>query len=117
MCPGFLMIFVKRSSANGASRLWSSGGDIDIGEAARYGLNFLLRTDYAPRENLIKLFSGDDDFSSDSDMIDRTFCALRVWAVVKPKEMKAWIATIKEADMRKALTWLLEHPWGTGPKK
>ena len=21
------------------------------------------------------------------------------------------------AEMRKALTWLLEHPWGTGPKE
>ena len=35
----------------------------------------------------------------------------------KLREMKAWIATIKEPDMRKALTWLLEHPWGTGPVK
>ena len=90
---------------------------VDVGEAARYGLDLMLRTDFAPRENLIKLFSGDDAFSSDADMIDRTFCALRVWAVVKPREMKAWITTQKDADMRKALTWLLEHPWGTGPKE
>jgi hypothetical protein len=47
-------------------------------------------------------------------MIDRTFCALRVWAVVKPDEMKKWIATLDDAEMRKALTWLLEHPWGIG---
>jgi hypothetical protein len=89
----------------------------DIGEAARYSLDFMLRYDYAPRENLIKLFSGDDKFSSDWDMIDRTFCALRVWAVVRPNEMKTWIATIKDAEMRKALTWLLNNPWGTGPKE
>ena len=89
-------------------------GDIDVGEAARYGLDFMLRNKYAPRQNLLKLFSGDDRFASDSDMIDRTFCALRVWAVVKPDEMKAWIATLKDAEMRKALTWLLENPLGTG---
>jgi hypothetical protein len=89
-------------------------GYIDIGESARYGLDFMLKTGYAPRENLIKLFSGDDAFSSDSDMIDRTFCALRMWAVLRPEPMKAWIATQPDADMRKALTWLLEHPWGTG---
>jgi hypothetical protein len=77
----------------------------------------MLRTDYAPRENLIKLFSGDDKFASDGDMIDRTFCSLRVWAVVKPREMKAWIGTLQDAEMRKALTWLLQHPWGTGPKE
>lgn len=89
-------------------------GSIDIGEAARYGLKFMLATDYVPRGNLIKLFSGDDTFSSDSDMVDRTFCALRAWAVVRPEEMKAWIAKQEGEDMRKALTWLLENPWGTG---
>lgn len=89
-------------------------GTIDLGESARYGLHFLLKTGYAPQEDLIKLFSGDDAFSSDSDMIDRTFCALRMWAVLQPEPMKAWIATQPGAEMRKALTWLLEHPWGTG---
>jgi hypothetical protein len=92
-------------------------GDIDIGEAARYGLKFMLATDYAPRGDLIKLFSGDDEYSSDSDMIDRTFCALRTWAVVRPTEMKAWIAKQEGEDMRKALTWLLENPWGTGTEE
>lgn len=86
---------------------------IDIGGSARYGLDFMLTTNYAPRADLIKLFSGDDAFSSDSDMIDRTFCSLRMWAALRPEEMKAWIATQPDADMRKALTWLLEHPWGT----
>jgi hypothetical protein len=92
-------------------------GDIDIGEAARYGLDFMLRNDYAPRENLIKLFNGDDKYSSDSDMIDRTFCALRVWAVVRPDEMKPWVATQKDPKLRAALTWLMENPWGWGPKQ
>jgi len=91
-------------------------GDIDIGEAARYSFNFLRRFNYVPRENLIKLFSGDDAFAVDGDMTDRTFCALRVWAVTRPHEMKPWIATIKDKEMRAALTWLLEHPWG-GPKE
>jgi len=91
-------------------------GDIDIGEAARYGLDFMLRNRYVPRENLIRLFSGDDKYAVDGNMIDRTFCALRVWAVVRPKEMKAWIATQPDKRMRTALTWLLEHPWG-GPGK
>jgi len=92
--------------------LMEAWGDIDIGEAARYGLHFMLATDYAPRENLIKLFSGDDAFGSDSDMIDRTFCALRLWAVLKPDEMRAWIPSQTDPEMRHALTWLLDHPWG-----
>lgn len=94
--------------------LMEQWGMIDIGEAARYGLDFMLRTDYTPRENLLKLFAGDDRFGSDSDMIDRTFCALRMWAVLKPVEMNAWIATRPDFEMRAALTWLLEHPWGHG---
>lgn len=94
--------------------LW---GKVDVGEAARYGLDFMLRTDYAPRASLIKLFAGDDKYSSDSDMIDRTFCALRAWAVFKPDEMRAWIAKQKGSDLRNALTWLLDHPWGTGPEE
>ena len=87
-------------------------GGIDIGETARYGLNFLLRSHYAPPKGLMAFFSGQDVYPDEGGMIDRTFCALRVWAVVKPEEMKAWIATQKDAGMRKALTWLLEHPWG-----
>ena len=33
--------------------------------------------------------SGSDGFTDDA-MADRTFCSLRVWAVVRPKEMEAW---------------------------
>ena len=86
-------------------------GSIDVAKAAPYGFYFMLATDYAPRDRLMRFFSGHDEYPDEGGMIDRTFCALRVWAVVKPKEMKAWIGTIKEADMRKALTWLLDHPW------
>jgi hypothetical protein len=30
--------------------------------------------------------------------------------------MKAWIATEPDPELRKSLTWLLEHPWGTHPE-
>lgn len=97
--------------------LMEQWGDIDIGEAARYGLDFILKTDYTPRENLLKLFAGDDTYGSDSDMIDRTFCALRMWAALRPGEMKGWIATLRDAEMRVSLTWLLENPWGHDPSR
>ena len=92
-------------------------GEIDVGAAARHGFEFMLATDYAPRDRLTRFFSGHDEYPDEGGMIDRTFCALRVWAVVRPKEMKAWIGTLEDAEMRKALTWLLEHPWGTGPEE
>jgi hypothetical protein len=90
---------------------WDS---MDVANAARFGFAYLLRTKYAPRERLIRFFSGEDLYADEGGMIDRTFCALRVWAVVRPEEMRKWIATIKDAEMRKALTWLLENPWGGG---
>lgn len=90
---------------------WDS---MDVAAAARFGFTYLRRTDYAPREGLIQFFSGKNIYGGEDGMIDRTFCALRVWAVVKPEEMKKWIATIKDAKIQKALTWLLDNPWGTG---
>jgi len=92
-------------------------GDVDAGEAARYGFRFLMQQSWCSRENLMRLFSGDDRFSEDSSMVDRTFCALRVWAVLRPEEMRAWIAKQEGKEMRKALTWLLEHPWGGDVKE
>lgn len=89
-------------------------GDIQIGENARYGLDVLQKTEEVPREELLRLFAGDNSVGGDGDVLDRTFCSLRVWAVTRPDEMRAWLATMKDAEMRTALTWLLEHPWGTG---
>jgi hypothetical protein len=91
-----------------------SWGKIDVGEAARYGVDFLMKVDYVPRSQLITLFNGQSqDLTDTGDIIDRTFCCLRVWAVVRPDEMKAWIPTIQDSAMRDALTYILEHPWGT----
>ncbi|QIF01673.1 hypothetical protein [Roseimicrobium sp. ORNL1] len=90
-------------------------GKIDVGEAARYGVDFLMKVDYVPRSRLITLFNGQsEDLTDTGDIIDRTFCCLRVWAVVRPDEMKAWIPSIQDPAMREALTYILEHPWGTG---
>lgn len=98
----------------GCDGIMEQWGAIDIGETARYGLDFLLRTNYPSKDRLIRLFTKGDPTLGDDAMNDRTFCALRVWAVFKPKEMAAWISTLKDADLRKALTWLLNHPWAPG---
>jgi hypothetical protein len=92
--------------------LW---GCIDIDETARFGMKWLLQG-YAPRKGLILFFTGHDIYPDEGNVIDRTFCALRVWAVVRPDEMKKWISTLKDEEIRKALTWLLKNPWGTGPE-
>jgi hypothetical protein len=89
---------------------------ISTSEAARFGFKLLTLTGYAPREGLIRFFSGEDIYAGEDGMVDRTFGALRIWAVMNPSEMRTWISEVEDAEMRKALTWLLEHPWG-GPRK
>jgi hypothetical protein len=91
-------------------------GDVDIGGCARFGIRCLKNSPWVKWEDLRKLFEGDSRFAEDGNVVDRTFCALRVWAVVRPDEMKAWIATEPDPELRKSLTWLLEHPWGTHPE-
>jgi len=86
--------------------------DIDVCDAARYGVNFLTRMDPSHREQFIEYCSGVDMDTKASDMARRTFNALRVWAVVRPNDMKAWIATLNDPKLQKAITWLLNHPWG-----
>ena len=92
-------------------------GDLDIGEAAQFGLNLLLTDLQASRVELLATLRGSDPLQADDGIWDRTFCALRVWAVVRPAEMKKWVETQKGEDMRSALTWLLEHPWGVHQAK
>jgi hypothetical protein len=89
-------------------------GDINIGDAARFGFDFVLNAEFIAREDLIQFFSGDDLFADTGDVLDRTFCSLRVWAVFKPAEMEKWIATLKDPEMKKALTHILLDPWGPG---
>lgn len=89
-------------------------GDADVGTAARWGYDILIKSGYTPRDELLKLFAGDNAFGGDGDVLDRTFCALRVWAATKPEAMRKWIGSLKDLEMRQSLTWLLEHPWGTG---
>ena len=90
-------------------------GHIDIGQCARWGLRYLLSDNSGvPRSSFVALLGGDDAFASDGDVIDRTFCSLRVWAVTRPDEVREWIKTQEGEDLKKALTWLLDHPWG-GP--
>lgn len=91
-------------------------GDINIGETARYGLDVLMKTGDVPRDILMGVFKGGDNYGDvargDGDVMDRTFCSLRVWAALRPAEMKTWLAMMKDDEMREALTWLLENPWG-----
>jgi len=89
--------------------------EVDVGEAARYGVDFLLRTKFLPRENLIKMLSGESEPTGDGDMLALTFSALRVWATLRPKEMQDWIDAMGDTEMRQALMRLSQNPWRPRP--
>jgi hypothetical protein len=90
--------------------------EVDIGGCARFGMRCLKQSPWVKWEDLRVFLSGGEMDSDAGSVLDRTFSALRVWAIVRPSEMKAWIATEPDPELRKALTWLLEHPWGTHPE-
>lgn len=88
--------------------LW---GQVDVGEAARFGLRTMLDGNLVPREELREMYAGKNSGSTDDGIIDRTFCALRVWAVIRPIEVAEWIEK-QDRDMQESLRWLLKNPWG-----
>lgn len=88
-------------------------GSIDVGEAARFGLRTMLADYSVPRQQLIDICEGRASGDIDDGLVDRTICALRVWAVIRPEDMKKWIETIDGSDMQKALRWTVENPWGS----
>ncbi|MGV3663218.1 MAG: hypothetical protein ACO1TE_23805 [Prosthecobacter sp.] len=94
-----------------AGILMEQWGDVDVGECARFGLRVLPHGKWPERQELLNFFRGEADIGDDG-IVDRTFCSLRVWAVVRPAEMRAWLGTLKDKELRESLTWLLEHPWG-----
>ena len=106
---------VRHDVTYGWEPVMEQWGCIDIGEAARYGLDVILRTQYARRDLLLRYFRGEKVLLGDDGMNDRTFCALRTWAVFHPKEMTAWIETLNDPEMQKSLMWLLKHAQGTWP--
>lgn len=99
----------------GSTTFMEQWGSINAGSAARFGVKTLVRTDYAPLAEVARFFRGEDLYADEGGLIDRTLCALRVWAATKPAEMRNWIADQDNAQLRKALAWLLEHPWGGSP--
>ena len=97
-------------------------GGIDAGGTARFGITLLetfnyysVANDDVIKDEVIEFFAGrNNEYRDGGHVVDRTFCSLRTWAATKPTEMKAWVATLKDAKLREALTWLADNPWGPG---
>jgi hypothetical protein len=86
-------------------------GEIDVGDAASFGVHWLLKNARSKRKHLIREWSGLEN-PADACMDDRTYGCLRKWAIGQPNRMAKWIKRQKEPEIRKALQWLLAHPNG-----
>ncbi len=102
---------------NRAYMIMEDWGDTNSAQAARYGVAWLLKErefnkdSIYTKEYLIHVWSGKDG-PGDADMDDRTFGCLRVWAIVAPDEMAAWIKTLPDPEIQAALEWLRLHAQG-----
>jgi hypothetical protein len=92
-------------------------GDINFAEAARHGVHWLIKEAATnpdarfPIIHIVKVWTGKAN-PEDGSMDDRTYGCLRLWAVVDPEGMKAWIKTVPHPELRKALEWLHAHAEG-----
>ena len=85
---------------------WTS---IDEAGSARHGVRWHLKTRYFTRERMIRLWTAREE-PEDMSMDDRCFGALRIWAVRKPDEVRAWIAGEPfDNEVKAALNWLVDH--------
>ena len=94
-----------------AAQLMETWGDWNVASAARFGVNWLLNTRSYSREEVLEVWLGAAD-PTDGLVPDRAFGCLRCWALAQPEEMRSWIASQPEPDVRAALQWLLEHASG-----
>ncbi len=66
-------------------------GSLDIPSAAKFGARLLPRLPARKLSDLTAFFEGNDDLADDGGVLDRTFCALTIWAITRPEDMRAWI--------------------------
>jgi hypothetical protein len=78
----------------------------------QYGLPWCLRSGEYKKSEVPRMFSNRQALENGSGL-HNTLSALRTWAILRPKEMRAWID--KETfppDLREALLWLLDNATG-----
>ena len=76
------------------------------------GLPWRRRWKEYKKSQVPRMFSNRQGMENESGFRD-TLSALRTWAVLRPKEMRAWIdGETFDPDLRGALLWLLDNAIG-----
>lgn len=98
------------NEAWGVTAVWAS---VDfIAMVKQYGLPWCLRSGEYKESQVSRMFANRQATENHSGLRN-TLSALRTWAILRPKEMRAWIDSEKFApDLREALLWLLDNATG-----
>jgi hypothetical protein len=111
--------YLRRTECPGVNEAWSVTrvwAKVDFrGMVTDYGFPRCLCTDEFKREDLPGILTNRVPLPRDSGT-RVTLSALRVWAVLRPAEMEAWItSSMFEAPLREALSWILKNAEGGFP--
>ena len=103
----------RRSGGNEAWGVTMVWGSVDFRAMARqYGLPWCLRAGEVKASEVPAMLSNRQPLGNESGLRN-TLSALRLWAILRPKEMRAWIDGEKfSPDLREALRWLLDNAGG-----
>jgi hypothetical protein len=98
------------NEAWGVTRVWAP---VDfIAMVRQYGLPWCLRSGEYKKSQVPRMFSNRQAMENGAGL-HNTLSALRTWAVLRPKEMRAWIdGETFSPDLREALLWVLDNPTG-----
>ena len=98
------------NEAWGVTMVW---GPVDFRAMVKqYGLPWCLLSGELKESQVTGVFSNRQAMENESGLRN-TFSALRTWAILRPKEMRAWIESQTfTPNLRKALLWLLDNAAG-----
>jgi hypothetical protein len=103
----------RRGGGNEAWGVTTAWAPIDFAAMVKqYGLPWCLRSGEFKKSDVPRMFSNRQAIKSESGL-SNTLSALRTWAILRPKEMRAWIdGETFPSDLREALLWLLDNATG-----
>ncbi len=108
--------YIRLNHHGGGNEAWgvtTAWGPVDFRAMVKqYGMPWCLHSGEFKASQVPGMFSNRQALEDDSGLRN-TLSALRTWAILRPKEMRAWIDGGKfTPDLREALLWLLDHAAG-----
>jgi hypothetical protein len=108
--------YINRNRRGGVNEAWGVTpvwARVDfIAMVRQYGLPWCVHSGEYKKPDVPRMFSNRQALENGSGL-HNTLSALRTWAILRPKEMRAWIdGETFTPDLREALLWLLDNATG-----